>query len=276
MAFLAAAVQMTSTADVERNLSTARRLIEKAALRGAQLISIPENFAFMGPTEKEKLAMAQPADGSIIQGFRDLAKTLKVTLSLGGFQERTPDPQRPWNTHFIIGPDGAVLADYHKVHLFDVELADGSVHKESHHTMPGKQAVAVKVPSLDAVLGLSVCYDLRFPELYRTMVEQGARVLLVPAAFTLHTGKDHWEILLRARAIENLSYVVAAAQYGKHNDKRSTYGKAMIVDPWGLVIARCSDREDVCIAEIDLGYAEELSKGLPCLQHRRPDVTGAR
>ncbi|MEW5852004.1 MAG: carbon-nitrogen hydrolase family protein [Myxococcota bacterium] len=273
MGFLAAAVQMTSIGDVAHNLSTAERLIEKAATRGAVLISLPENFAFMGPSEREKLAMAEPLDGPIITRLREAARRHKVTLTLGGFQERSNDPERPHNSHVVIGPDGNVVANYRKVHLFDVELADGSVHKESRHTMPGTSVVTCALPApVNATLGLSICYDLRFPELYRKMVERGARVLLVPAAFTLHTGKDHWEVLLRARAIENLSYVIAAAQFGKHNDKRVTWGKSMIIDPWGSVIARCSDREDVCVAEIDLDYAQELGKGLPCLTHRRPDV----
>jgi predicted amidohydrolase len=270
MSFLAAAVQMTSTTDVQGNLKTARRLIEKAASRGATLIGLPENFAFMGGSEAEKLAMAEPLGGPIISSFRELAARLKVTLTLGGFQERTDDPQRPYNAHVVVGPDGALVSTYRKIHLFDVQLADGSVHKESTHTMPGTEPVAVPFPGeAGTTLGLSVCYDLRFPELYRRLVDKGARVLLVPAAFTLHTGKDHWEVLLRARAIENLSYVMAPAQYGKHNAHRSTYGKAMIVDPWGLVIARASDREDICVGEIDVSYAAELDRGLPCLSHRR-------
>ena len=275
MPFLAAAVQMTSTMDIPRNLAQAQALIEKAAARGATLIGLPENFAFMGGSDAERLNGAEPLDGPIISGLAQVARRLKVTLTLGGFPERSADPQRPYNTHVVLGPDGSILARYRKIHLFDVELADGSVHKESKHTMGGEDVVTVKLPApVDATLGLSVCYDLRFPELYRSLSARGARVLLVPAAFTLHTGKDHWEVLLRARAIENLSYVMAPAQFGKHNDKRATWGKAMIVDPWGGVVARCSDREDVCVAEVDLGYAESLARGLPCLSHRKPQLTG--
>lgn len=270
MTFVVAAVQMTSTMDVERNLNTATRLVEKAASRGAKLVGLPENFAFMGGTEADKLSMAQPLDGPIVRGLCDLARRLNITLSLGGFQERTQDPQRPYNAHVVVAPTGNIAAVYRKIHLFDVELADGSVHKESHNTMPGNEVVTLPMPGHDdAVLGLSVCYDLRFPELYRALVQKGARVLLVPAAFTLHTGKDHWEVLLRARAIENLSWVMAPAQFGKHNATRATYGKAMVVDPWGLVVARASDREDVCVAEVDVAYARELERGLPCLSHRK-------
>ncbi len=275
MPFLAAAVQMTSTMDIPRNLATAERLIEKAAARGATLIGLPENFAFMGGSDAERLQGAEPLDGPIIQGFARVAQRLKVTVCLGGFPEKSAHPQQPYNTHVVLGPDGSILARYRKIHLFDVELADGSVHKESRHTTGGEDVVTVNLPApLDATLGLSVCYDLRFPELYRALAARGARVLLVPAAFTLHTGKDHWEVLLRARAIENLSYVMAPAQHGKHNDKRATWGKAMVVDPWGGVVARCSDREDVCVAEIDLAYAADLSRGLPCLSHRRRELTG--
>jgi predicted amidohydrolase len=270
MPFLAAAVQMTSTMDVERNLATAEKLVGKAAQRGAQLVGLPENFAFMGGTDAERLQNAQSADGPIIRSYCALARRFGVTLCLGGFPESSGDPQRPYNTHFVVGQDGSIVARYRKMHLFDVELADGSVHKESRHSTPGDVPVTVSLPApLDVTLGLSVCYDLRFPELYRKLAQDGARLLLVPAAFTLHTGKDHWEVLLRARAIENLSYVMAPAQFGRHNDKRSTWGKAMIVDPWGGVVARCSDREDVCVAEIDVGYAQELQRGLPALQHRR-------
>lgn len=274
MPFLAAAVQMTSTQDVERNLSTAEKLVEKAASQGARLIGLPENFALMGSGEKERLSRVEPADGPVIQRMAALARKHGVTLTLGGFAERSPDPERPYNTHFVLGPDGAILAAYRKIHLFDVELPDGSVHKESRYSTAGSEVVTCLLPSpLSGTLGLSICYDLRFPELYRRLVSKGARILMVPAAFTLHTGKDHWEVLLRARAIENLSYVIAPAQFGRHNEKRTTFGKAMIVDPWGSVIARCSDREGVCVAEIDLGYADELSTALPCLTHRRPDIT---
>lgn len=270
MAVLAAAVQMTSTTDVGRNVATAHTLIERAAKRGASLVVLPENFAFMGGSEKEKLEMAQPLTGPVVSSLADIARHLGITLCLGGFQERSDDPQRPYNSHVVLGPDGSVISTYRKIHLFDVELADGSVHKESHHTMPGTQPVVCVLPQDPAVtLGLSVCYDLRFPELYRALVALGARVLLVPAAFTLHTGKDHWQVLLRARAIENLSYVIAAAQFGRHNPKRSTWGKAMIVDPWGVVVAQCSDREDVCVAEVDISYAHALDSTLPCLSHRK-------
>ncbi|MBI5496450.1 MAG: carbon-nitrogen hydrolase family protein [Deltaproteobacteria bacterium] len=273
MAFLAAAVQLTSTADVQKNLATAEKLVEKAAGRGASLVGLPENFAFMGGTDAERLATAQPADGPIVRGFQDVARRLRITLCLGGFAEQSADPQRPYNTHFVIGPDGGLLGRYRKMHLFDVELPDGSVHKESHHSTAGDEPVTVALPApLDVTLGLSVCYDLRFPELYRALVTRGARLLLVPAAFTLHTGKDHWEVLLRARAIENLSYVMAPAQYGKHNERRVTWGKAMIIDPWGGVVARCTDRQDVCMAEIDVGYARDLENGLPCLSHRRREL----
>jgi predicted amidohydrolase len=276
MPFLAAVTQMTATDDVKHNQEVAASLVAKAAGRGAVLVGLPECFPFMGRSEADKVKMAEPADGPLMGFYRELARRHGVTLSLGGFPEASGDPQRPHNTHFIVGPDGGTLAAYRKIHLFDVELADGSVHKESRSTTAGTEVVTCHLPApREATLGLSVCYDLRFPELYRRLSALGAQVLLVPAAFTLHTGKDHWEVLLRARAIENLCYVMAAAQHGKHNEKRATWGKAMIVDPWGGVVARCSDREDVAVAEVDLGYVQELRRGLPCLSHRVLDVPAA-
>ena len=181
--------------------------------------------------------------------------------------ERSADPKRPFNTHVCFAPNGELCASYRKIHLFDVELADGSSYRESSTTTPGERPELAQLGGFGC--GLSICYDLRFPELFRALVEQGAEILLVPAAFTLHTGKDHWHVLLRARAIESSCYVVAAAQWGKHPLGRTTYGHALVADPWGTVIAEASDGLGFALATIDSSRLDEVRTSLPCLAHRR-------
>lgn len=263
---LIAAVQMTSGADRSQNLETAARLLRKAADRGAKFIGLPENFSWMGP-ESERANHAEALDGPTFSWVGAMARELGVTVLGGSLLEEGAPGGRLYNTSVLHGPDGARLGLYRKMHLFDVEVGDGQHYRESAAVAPGTEVVVADSPA--GKVGLSVCYDLRFPELYRKHSEAGAVLLTVPAAFTVATGKDHWEVLLRARAIENQAYVIAPAQQGKHPKDRMTWGHAMVVDPWGLVTARCSEGEGVAVAELDLALVEKVRKNLPALQHRR-------
>jgi deaminated glutathione amidase len=263
---VAGAVQMTSTADVERNLATAEALVERAAARGAAFVGLPENFAFLRP-EGEPVPAAQDLDGPWVRGMAALARRLRVTLLLGSLPERVEGDRKVRNTSVLLGPDGATIAVYRKIHLFDIDLPGMEHLKESKAVVPGEEVVVAETPF--GPLGLSICYDLRFPELYRELARRGARLLAVPSAFTERTGKAHWEVLLRARAIENLAYVVAPAQVGHHGGGRASHGQAMIVDPWGAVLAQAPDGEGVAVAEIDFERQDRLRRDLPALQHRR-------
>ncbi len=264
--FLVGAVQMTSTAERDRNLEVALRLVGEAADRGARLVGLPENFAYMGP-EAGRYAGAEPIDGPTIGALRELARRRGIFVVAGSIAERIDDPRRTANTSVLIADDGAVVATYRKIHLFDVEIPDGTRYAESEVVAPGDAAVVA--PTALGRIGLTICYDLRFPELYRKLSDLGAQILTIPAAFTLFTGKDHWEVLVRARAIENLAYVLAPAQVGRHGGSRQTFGNAMVVDPWGVVLARCPDGEGVCVAPFDRARLERVRQELPALKHRR-------
>jgi predicted amidohydrolase len=266
--FLAAVVQMTSTSDEAGNWESARALVESAAARGAQLVATPENTNYLGP-HAEKVRRAEALDGPTCGRFADLARRLGIHLLLGSFNEAAGDQARCANTSVLFAPDGAVLATYRKIHLFDVDASDELRFVESATVVPGEETVVVETPLCR--LGLSICYDLRFPELYRRLAAAGAEVLAVPSAFTLTTGKDHWEPLLRARAIENQCYVLAPAQHGRHDDGglRESWGHAMIVDPWGQVVACASDGPGVALAEIDLERLERVRRAMPVASHRR-------
>jgi len=261
-----AAIQMTSGADRDTNLEAATRLIRKAAKAGAEFVGVPENFAWMGP-ETERDANAETLEGATLSRMAELAREFKVSLLAGSVLEQGAPGNRLYNTSVLFGPEGQRLGVYRKIHLFDVEVGDGQTYRESASVAPGTEVVVADSPL--GKVGLSVCYDLRFPELYRKHAEAGAVLLTVPAAFTLMTGKDHWEVLLRARAIENQAYVMAPAQQGKHPKDRMTWGHAMVIDPWGLVIARASEGEGFAMAEFDAAYLAKVRKGLPALQHRR-------
>ncbi len=264
-----AALQLNSQDDVGANLEACRALVEKAGQNGAAIALLPENFAFFGADEG-RYAVAErlgDADAPIQRALADMARASKLTVIGGGMPIQSDDPKRPYNALVAFGADGALVANYRKIHLFDVALADGTVLSESKGTTPGDDAVVVDVADLR--LGLSICYDLRFPELYRKLVDARADVLLVPAAFTVHTGKDHWHVLLRARAIESQSWVIAAAQWGKHPRGRTTYGHSMIVDPWGTVVAEASDGVGLIVADIDPEYSARVRASLPSLDHRR-------
>jgi predicted amidohydrolase len=263
---LLAAAQMTSGADKARNLEMAERLIRKAARSGARLIGLPENFSWMGPEDHRK-ENAEALDGPTLTAMAALARELGVTLLAGSVLEAGAPGGRLYNTSVLLGPDGSRLGVYRKIHLFDVEVGDGQTYRESAAVAPGDQVVVAEAPV--GQVGLSVCYDLRFPELYRALAAKGAVLLTVPAAFTLATGKDHWEVLLRARAIENQAYVLAPAQQGRHVKDRQTWGHAMLVDPWGLVTARASEGEGLAMGEFDPDLLARIRRTLPALQHRR-------
>ncbi len=265
----AAVVQLQCQDDVERNLAECRRLVLKAGGLGAELVLLPENFAYMG-AESDKRQYAEvlgSGDGPIQACLRELAREAKLTIIGGGFPEASADPKRPFNTALVISPEGTLQTHYRKVHLFDVALADGTVLSESAATSAGDEAVVTEVGGVS--VGLSICYDLRFPELYRRLVSQGAKVLVVPAAFTLQTGKDHWHALLRARAIESQCWVLAAGQWGKHPKGRLTYGHSLIVDPWGVVVAECSDGVGLVVADLDFDLLARVRSAVPSLEHRR-------
>jgi predicted amidohydrolase len=265
----AAVVQLSSQDDLAFNLDRARHWIAQAAADGAQLVALPENFAFMGEDAKKR-ELAERLDGAfpgpIFTTLAECAAKYGVWVLGGGMPEQSNDPARPHNTCVLVDSRGTLAATYRKVHLFDVSLSDGTAHRESLATSPGSEAVTAEV--LGVGLGLSICYDVRFPELYRRLVRQGVRVIAIPAAFTVTTGKDHWHVLLRARAIENQVYVLAPAQHGKHPRGRQTYGKSLIVDPWGEVIAQCSEGEGMATARLDFAYQDRVRTALPSLLHR--------
>jgi predicted amidohydrolase len=262
-------VQMSSQDDVAKNLARAGELVARAAAEGAKLVVLPENFAFMGP-EEGKRALAEKLDdqgGPIVAALAEAAGRSGVHVVAGGMPERSGDHDRPFNTCAVVAPDGSVVARYRKLHLFDVEVGDGQRYRESASTSPGTEPVVV--PVLGFRIGLSVCYDVRFPELYRKLADLGAEVVVVPAAFTLATGKDHWHVLLRARAIECQAYVAAAAQWGVHPHDRRTYGKSLVADPWGDVIVQCPEGEGVAVAAVERRRIESVRANLPSLRHRR-------
>ena len=262
-----AAVQLTSTADFTANLESADRLTRAAASDGAQLVVLPEKWSALGRGE-DLVAGAQPLDGPAIAWARATARELGIDLVAGSISERVADDERLRNTSVHVGPDGEVQASYRKVHMFDV-VVDGTVYHESEHEEPGEELV-LSATADGVELGLSICYDVRFPELYRILAIRGARVFTVPAAFTVPTTRDHWEILLRARAIEDQAFVVAANQIGEHAPGLRSGGRSMIVDPWGIVLAHAPDRECHIVADLDLEAQARIRRDLPALANRRP------
>lgn len=264
--YLAAAVQMTSLPDLQKNLAQAEDLIELAVRRGAELIGLPENFSFLG-NENEKIEQAYSIAAETEKFLRTMAQKYQVTILGGGFPVPA-DNGKVLNTALLISESGQELARYQKIHLFDVELPDGNVYHESGMVLAGQELPKVfHSPELGEI-GLSVCYDVRFPELYRALSKEGANVLFVPAAFTAFTGKDHWQVLLQARAIENTAYVIAPAQTGYHNSRRQSHGHALIVDPWGVILSDAGTETGVAIAPINPSRLEQVRRQMPCLQHR--------
>jgi predicted amidohydrolase len=266
---LAAAVQLTSTADRERNLATADRLTRAAAAAGAELVVLPEKWPCLG-TPEETAAGAEPFDGPTLRWATGTARELGIDLVAGSFAERVEGRERGANTSIHIGPDGELHATYRKIHMFDVEVG-GRVYRESEHEQPGEDVV-VSSTAQGVELGMTVCYDLRFPELYRILAVRGARVLVVPAAFTLATTREHWQVLLRARAIEDQCFVIAPNQVGEHAPGYRSGGRSMIVDPWGVVLAQAPDTETFILAELDLDRQADVRRTLPSLANRRPEA----
>ncbi len=263
---VAAVCQMRSSEDVTRNLMAAETLVRDAAQAGARFVTLPECMVFL-KSEGESAPEAQSIVGPWAKRFSDLARELKITILMGSFPETADDAARPYNTTLLFGPTGERVAAYRKMHLFDIDLPGLEHLKESKATSPGTELVVADAGF--ATLGLSICYDLRFPELYRALSAQGAEILLVPSAFTDRTGRDHWEVLLRARAIENLCYVMAPAQWGKHGGNRVSHGHAMIVDPWGSVVAQVPDGEGFALAVLDFDRLHRLRAELPALQAKK-------
>ncbi len=264
--YLAAVVQMTSLPDVAKNLAQAEELIELAVRRGAELVGLPENFSFLGD-DTVKVKEAANIASQTEQFLRRMAQRFQITLLGGGYPVPATEG-KVFNTALLLGPNGQELARYQKVHLFDVDLPDGNIYHESGTVLAGSTIPPIyKSPSLGNI-GLSVCYDVRFPELYRVLAQSGADILFVPAAFTAFTGKDHWQVLLQARAIENTCYVLAPAQTGQHYARRQTHGHALIVDPWGTILADAGDRPGLAVAALEPSRLDQVRQQMPCLQHR--------
>jgi predicted amidohydrolase len=264
-----AAVQLHSTADQVANMAHADRLTRAAAADGATLIVLPEKWTAMG-SEEDLRAGAETLDGAAVGWARAIARELHIDLIAGSILERVPGQEKLANTSVHVSPSGEVLASYRKVHMFDVEVG-GHAYRESELEEPGDELV-VSHAANGVELGLSVCYDLRFPELYRILAVRGARILTLPAAFTLTTTRDHWEVLVRARAIENQAFVIAANQFGEHPAGQQSGGRSMIVDPWGLVLAQAADSEGYIVAELDLARQLQIRTRLPSLANRRPEA----
>ncbi len=265
-----AAVQLTSGADTVANVAAASGLVAEAAARGARLVVLPEKWNLID-VEPRQVAGAEPLDGPSLQAARGWAQTHGIVVVAGSISERIPDASRASNTSVLIQPDGTVTSVYRKLHLFDVEVG-GHVYRESDGAVPGDAVVVGS--ALGRSIGMSVCYDLRFPELFRALSRAGAEILTVPAAFTAITGPAHWEPLLRARAIENQAFVIAAGQIGMHATGTESHGHSMIIDPWGVVLAEAPDEEAVIVVDLDFGVMARIRRDLPALQHRRDDVFG--
>jgi predicted amidohydrolase len=263
-----AIVQVSSTDDLASNLENAQRGVQEATERGAQFVALPENFAYMR-REGTRFPCAQGPNGELLKALSSWARTHRIWLLGGSVPESIADDERVYNTSILYSPDGEEVARYRKMHLFDVNLGqDGEdEYRESTHFRAGANVVVAPTPF--GGVGLSICYDLRFPELYRAMVDRDARFLLVPSAFATQTGRDHWEVLLRARAIENQAYVIAPAQCGRHSADRSSYGRSMIVSPWGLVLAQAGDHPAVIVADCPAGEIERVRRAVPALTHRQ-------
>ena len=266
-----ALVQLDAREDVGRNIATAVGLADEAAAGGARLVALPEYLQYRGDDDGFR-ASARPIPGPHTDPFAEVARRHSAWILVGSTAETSDDPARPYNTSALIAPDGTVAATYRKVHLFDVDVADGPADTESARVTAGDRLVCADVDGVS--VGLSICYDLRFPELYRSLARGGAQVLTVPSAFTERTGRDHWEVLLRARAIENAAYVLAPSQIGGPPGQPA-YGHSMVIDPWGTVVAQAPDVVGITRAMLDLDRVASLRRQIPVLANRRPDVYGA-
>ncbi|KAG5329010.1 NFT1 protein, partial [Acromyrmex heyeri] len=269
---LIAVCQMRSIADKVKNLQVVSELAAEAKRRSATIAFFPEACDFLADNKKDIVTMAEPLTGLTVTAYKEIAIKNNIWLSLGGIHEASDNVEKIYNTHILINNEGELVAMYRKLHLFDMDNKDTGVRlMESDYVLKGIEIVP-PVSTPIGKLALSICYDMRFPELSITLRNMGAQVLTYPSAFTYETGAAHWEVMLRARAIENQCYVIAAAQTGAHNKKRKSWGHAMIVDPWGTIIAQCTDKLGIAMAEIDLTLLEKIRKDMPCEQHRRNDL----
>jgi predicted amidohydrolase len=265
-----AVIQLNSRDKPAENLSIVENFLDQAADMGAEFAALPEFWSYLGPYSGFDEA-AQTIPGPFIERLREKARRYHMIVHGGSIVERDPKlPGKFYNTSVLINRDGEIVARYRKIHLFDVNLANGEKHFESDRIAPGDEIVTAEVDGI--TFGLTICYDLRFPELFRLLALRGAQILMVPAGFTLHTGRDHWEVLLRARAIENLCYVVAPAHVGGYPPNRQCFGRSMIVDPWGLVLAQAQDMPTVILSDIDLTQIEHVRAQIPSLENRRPSA----
>jgi deaminated glutathione amidase len=260
-----AVCQLNARDDRAANLAVARDLLERAATAGADLAVLPEYVDYLGPGDGAP--KPEPVDGEFAAFFAGAARDLGMWVHAGSFHEAGPDDRRTYNTSLVFDRRGELAATYRKIHLYDVEIAGRVSYQESRSVAPGADTVLTDVDGVPT--GLSICYDLRFPELYRALAIAGAKVLVVPAAFMMHTGRDHWEVLLRARAIENQCYVVAAGQIGDHEPRRTCFGRSMIIDPWGTVLAQAPDTVGIVAADLDIERLEKIREELPSLANRR-------
>ena len=267
--YWAGVIQLDTNESYEENMKTACELIAEGAARGAKLLTLPENWTYQG-NDYLDYAEEMPG-GNLFQTLSGLARKYGIWIHSGSSSEKNPDlgDHRPYNTSMLIDPKGELRAKYHKIHGFNVDVEGAGSYRERDHKKPGDEIVVADTEL--GKLGLSICYDMRFPELYRIMAMEGAEIFFVPSSFLLMTGKDHWEVLLRARAIENSCYVLAGGQCGVKYDG-PTYGRSLIVDPWGNVIAKASDHPCVILGEIDLGYREKIRRQVLTLENRREDV----
>jgi predicted amidohydrolase len=262
-----AAIQLNSGTEKADNIEKAERLVARAASTGADLVLLPEKWNAIGSADTLRRAAEPLEGGETVEAMRDWARTHGITIVGGSITEEREGREKLSNTSVVIDPSGDVVAAYRKIHMFDVEVG-GQVYRESEAEEPGEETSLCDAEGWR--VGLTVCYDLRFPELYRILVLQGAELVTVPAAFTLYTGKDHWELLLRARAVENQCYVLAANEWGGHEGGKQSYGRSSIVDPWGVVLAQAPDEDCVIAAEIDKARLEQVRHDLPSLANRQP------
>jgi len=262
-----ACIQLHSTEVKADNLATAERLVARAAATGADLVLLPEKWNALGSPDVFRAAAEPLEGGETVEAMRSWAHTHGITIVGGSITESREGREKLSNTCVVLDPEGEITAVYRKIHMFDVEVG-GQVYRESEAEEPGDDIVVCEAEGWR--VGLTVCYDLRFPELYRILAVGGAELLTVPAAFTLFTGRDHWELLLRARAVENQCYVAAANVWGSHGGGKASYGRSMIVDPWGVVLAAAPDEDTVVSAEIDRAHMGRIRKSLPALANRQP------
>jgi predicted amidohydrolase len=260
--FRASVVQMTSTDNKEVNLAVASELLAQASAEGADLAVLPEHFNFIGKKD-DVLEQVDPENGPTLEFLKEKASAHKMWIHGGSFFEKGPEENRAYNVSKLINPDGEVFAEYRKIHLFDIQLSSDRAYKESGSTISGSEPVIAETPF--GKMGFSICYDLRFPELYRNYAKEKVEIIFAPAAFTLNTGKDHWLCLLKARAVENLAF-------GKHHPNRASYGKSAVVDPWGTYLAVAPDEPSVITSNIDLKYLKKIRSQLPALDHIKEEL----